>query len=368
MKRVFLLLLACCLLTAPAAAAGGSGTAADPYIIQTAAELQSIQNNLAAYYKLANDINLQAVSFTPIGSTSSPFIGSFDGAGYTISNLVISSSTQSTGFFSCLGSGATIKDVTFTDCTVTSTSSQTGTVFGSIIMSATIHDVATFDNVDCVRCTVTGSYDVGAIGGCILSVADIDMRSCDVNFANVECTSGTDAGVIGIMDYTGDLNMIGGSVKNSCFETSGGNVGAIMGRMARVTSASINDVDIEFCIIKTSGGNTGGAIGCINNAASVSMNGVVVKNCIIKGSGYYTGGLIGIVERDYNDNSYITGSNSAAINCIVSDSTIVAITGYAGGICGRIVSQSTGVFDNCAVSGCTIQVNTYVAGVCPAYN
>ena len=109
MKRIIMLLLACCLLVGVAAAAGGSGTAADPYIIETPAELQSVQNNLAAYYVLGADIDLSG-GFTPIGSTSTPFIGHFDGKGYTISNWKTILTGEKQGLF-CLGSGATVTNI-----------------------------------------------------------------------------------------------------------------------------------------------------------------------------------------------------------------------------------------------------------------
>ncbi len=74
----------------------GSGTQADPYIITTPAELQSMQDDLTAYYKLGNDIDLSSISsWTPIGLYDTPFTGSLNGDGYIISNLnIVSTTTQ----------------------------------------------------------------------------------------------------------------------------------------------------------------------------------------------------------------------------------------------------------------------------------
>lgn len=86
---------------------GGTGTADDPYIISSAAELAYMSAqvgagvDLNAYYKLGADITFNenllredgllskapSVSFTPIGTTSNKFGGSFDGDGHTISGL-----------------------------------------------------------------------------------------------------------------------------------------------------------------------------------------------------------------------------------------------------------------------------------------
>ena len=82
-------LLLALLLVSAASAAGGDGTAENPYIIQTPAELQSMQNDLSAYYVLANDIDMSGISnWTPIGNSNDTvhsFLAKFDGNGYTIS-------------------------------------------------------------------------------------------------------------------------------------------------------------------------------------------------------------------------------------------------------------------------------------------
>lgn len=78
---VSLLMLLCVLLAAipmsASAAPAGQGTKADPYRITTAQELDAIRNNLSAHYKLANTIDMSALSgFKPIGTLAKPFSGS----------------------------------------------------------------------------------------------------------------------------------------------------------------------------------------------------------------------------------------------------------------------------------------------------
>lgn len=60
-----------------AASYSGSGTMADPYLVQTAEQLQGIRDNLSAHYKLANTIDLSGKDFKPIGRLDAPFTGSF---------------------------------------------------------------------------------------------------------------------------------------------------------------------------------------------------------------------------------------------------------------------------------------------------
>lgn len=82
---------------AKAASYSGSGTKADPYLVQTAEQLNGMRDNLSAHYKLANTIDASSLgTFTPIGSEKNPFTGSFtcdkkaDGTPmYAIKNLKV---------------------------------------------------------------------------------------------------------------------------------------------------------------------------------------------------------------------------------------------------------------------------------------
>lgn len=60
-----------------AARYAGRGTKSDPYLIETAEQLQGMNDNLSAHYKLNNTIDLSGLTFTPIGHEGNPFTGSF---------------------------------------------------------------------------------------------------------------------------------------------------------------------------------------------------------------------------------------------------------------------------------------------------
>ena len=82
-------------LTCPVRAqyGGGSGTVEDPYLINTAEQMNAIgaePNDWDKHFRLMADIDLKdfgGSSFNLIGSASHPFKGVFDGNGHTISNL-----------------------------------------------------------------------------------------------------------------------------------------------------------------------------------------------------------------------------------------------------------------------------------------
>lgn len=321
---LFLFLLAC--LIAPAAAAGGSGTAANPYIIETAAELQSINNNLGAYYRLTADIDLAGYTWTPIGTTAAGFFGELDGNGHTIKNLVLSRTDASAGLFHTLTSGATIKDLTLQDCMVTSSSYWCGVLIGRILMSDSAHETATISNVDFVRCSasLTGAGVANLVG--VISSAVVEITDCDISASNAESTLSDDV-----------ANLVGG-----CYDSS---------------SLQITRCTVANSYAKTSNINVANLVGVCGGTSSINAEYCNVNNCIAEGA-YYVGGLVG----------WCYGSTVSAENCNINDCTIVATSNYAGGIAGRIMTTGTGIFSGCTVSGCTILANTYAAGVCPAYS
>ena len=109
--------------------AGGSGTEADPYIIETAAQLDAVRNNLSASYRLNADIAFTEADFAeggafyndgigwvPIGTYSDAFKGTFDGNGHVIRNLQCGNSSYSgtVGLFCC--SRGTIKRLGMVNC------------------------------------------------------------------------------------------------------------------------------------------------------------------------------------------------------------------------------------------------------------
>ena len=75
---------------------GGNGSANDPYQIHTGAQLAYLAYTTnkgttysGKYFKLMNDIDLNGIEWTPIGTHSNKFMGSFDGGYHEISNMGI---------------------------------------------------------------------------------------------------------------------------------------------------------------------------------------------------------------------------------------------------------------------------------------
>ena len=256
--------------------ASGDGSESNPYIITTEEELYLMANNLFAFYKLGNDIELTN-DWTPIGTSSNQFRGGFDGDNFTISNIIVSTSGYA-GFFANLGSGANIKNATFS-VNITGSGSYTGGIAGYVSSGAIISDCKVIGQV-----TSTSGY----IGG----------------------ITGYDAGTI--THSSSNATVINRSTNSSSY--AGGLVGYIQ------------DVTLENCYADgtVSGYYAGGLIGHTYYGK--------VQYCYATGnvSGTYAGGLIG-----YNSGYYSTSTNNYSTNVYNSYATGDIIgSSYAGGLIG----------------------------------
>ncbi|MBE6182163.1 MAG: hypothetical protein E7148_05670 [Rikenellaceae bacterium] len=108
--------------------------------------------------KLMNDLNLNGVEWTPIGTSSNPFYGIFDGQGNTINNLVINATGKSNiGLFGDTRDGE-IKNLTVNDATITGRL-NVGVVAGNPYTSK-YTNITVKGHVE-----VNGMSYVGAVGG-----------------------------------------------------------------------------------------------------------------------------------------------------------------------------------------------------------
>lgn len=114
---------------------GGNGTAADPFQISTADDLNVLSYvsdddimRSSAYVQTA-DIDLTGVAFTPISTLDIPFTGTYDGGGHVISNLNVSTEGANAGLFGYLRD-ATVKNIDIQSATVNAGANYAGAVAG----------------------------------------------------------------------------------------------------------------------------------------------------------------------------------------------------------------------------------------------
>ena len=205
----------------------GSGTEGDPYRIATADDLLEFadkvnnQNRTSAWAILTANIDLSSVcgenidgdpvSWTPIGSDSSRYKGTFDGNNYTISGLYIdSSSANDQGLFGFVGIQGTVQNLSVSgsvsgsgnsvggvvglnsgsveDCDFTGSVSGSGNSVGGVVGYNS--DISTVEN-----CYNTGAVSGGECVGGVVGLNSGNVKNC----YNTGTVTGTDDYVGGVV-------------------------------------------------------------------------------------------------------------------------------------------------------------------------
>ena len=156
--------------------------------------------------KLEKDIDISKISYTP---STTPFTGTFDGQGHTISGMTISvTSGNGLGFFKQI-SGATIKNVTFANATINK-GITTGTAVGVVAGYAT--GSCTFENVHVTGSSVSANADIGGLVGWAKESAKgnpdakVTVKDCSIESTKLQgllCVAGFCGFVQGTCDISG---------------------------------------------------------------------------------------------------------------------------------------------------------------------
>ena len=170
-----------------------NGTSHMYKLVSTPEDLQNIKNNLSGKYMLAGNIDMQGVAFTPIGSTSSPFVGRFDGLDYTISNLKVNITSDYAGLFSAIAKSkynpdVVVENFSLTGGSVTTTGKGAGGVAG--LNFGLIRNVRNANTVTATKDTAGGIIGTG--GGHVEN---------SVNTGTVESKGNVAGGIAGGLGY-----------------------------------------------------------------------------------------------------------------------------------------------------------------------
>lgn len=163
----------------------GSGTLLDPYIIMDSPDLYSVRNNLTAYYKLNNNIDLSSYGdWSPYSlSITEGWVGDFNGNGYKIIGLSVPSGNYSSMFGTL--TGGTIYDLALEDVDING-----GLYIGALVGRALTGTIE--------RCYSTGSVIASSSSsGGLVGMSAITITDC-FSTVDVEGT-GTNriSGVVG---------------------------------------------------------------------------------------------------------------------------------------------------------------------------
>ena len=268
--------------------------------ITNSTQLQAM--NGANHYSLQNDIDLTAVSWTPIVG----FSGVLEGNGFTISNLTYSANADDVGIFSTMLNGAEVRNLNFNSCSVTG-DDRIAILCGSVTTQAKV----TIKHITFTDCTIADIGSTATYIGCAVGRVNnsgLDMFDCHV--VNPTITGADQAGGL-----IGEVTHTNGSARETNIVD------------CTTTDGSVTITNWE----------TGGIVGTANNAADGTLIIHSCKNTDTAMSGVQkVGGIVG-------------DSFTAAVTSCSSSGTIAGTTGYCGGLVGEAWTSS--VYTNCHATG-----------------
>lgn len=355
--------------------AGGSGTCEDPWRVATIEQLQQIAQHPHGCFELSANIDASATSswnggegFLSIGSSENggqavPFMGSLDGNGFRIEQLVIDRPEQNgVGLFASIGVDGRISNLHLTGARVRG-GSTTGILAGQSI--GQIHNVAIEGEVEGQTNVgllvgnnaglITGAVVEGEVSGTMQIGGLAGINSGEINGAEVQVdVEGTGnafnvGGLVGV-----NFSRIVNAFVEGAVTSTGDNTGGLAGQNSGITTVLVGGIALSASSATVSGGDrTGGLIG--HNAAFAwleftSASGNVTGEVAV-------GGLVGANEPfgniiASNASGSVTGEGSAGGLAGFSDGYIEnsfatgAVTGGAlhgaGGLIGTFGVEPPG--------------------------
>mgnify|MGYP002674182681 CR=1 FL=1 len=246
--------------------------------------------------KLTGNIDLNGIEWTSIGTASNPFKGIFDGDGYTIKNLKITSGGY-IGLFGYLAD-ATVKNVTLVGANVSGTE-RVGALAGKITGNTTISNCST-DATSAV--SGSDSNTGGLIGEAVNGTIKLENLINNAAVTNTKSSTARAGGIIG--QVTSGANMTIENCQNNGTVTAangyaGGIVSAYQGGMLTINNCANSGT--------LSGAYSGNQVAWITS----------VKRLTIQTNETVSGSMIGALTGDYkrhftiNDTEYALNGASA---------------------------------------------------------
>ena len=278
--------------------------------------------NAAACAVLTTNIDLTGEAWTPIGSESNPYTGTFDGQNYTISGMTIENAESYSGLFGNVT--GTVRDFTVTG-SITITGSEAVSKVGGAVGSLGIKTAGgTVSGVTSdVDITVSAGNDhIGGVVGSMPENSSPTVESC-VYTGNITVTvkAGSVAGVVGYI-RTGTIQ----NCANQGGINTGGNgsVGGILGY------CNNGEIYIRNCynsgsIAAEGTANVGAIVGQNNKTQATVSNCYYLTGSADKGQGQLDTDAVGTVVKD--DNAFTSGE----VACLLQGDQTVQVWGQTLG-------------------------------------
>ena len=217
----------------------GDGTLLNPYYVKSADELQKIgklggQRWLATEsYMLISDIDLALYNngvWSPIGTATVPFTGTFDGNNKVISNLTVSTNESIAGLFGVIGQSGVVENVTLNKVTINGSYDFAGAIAGK--------STGKIGKCNVVDLVMENKLDTAISGGIVGLVENkTDASGAFVDYGSVEMCSvslsdkstGVVGGLVGkaVATFIYNCRSLVNSVKQTPTTTFGGIVGVV---------------------------------------------------------------------------------------------------------------------------------------------
>ena len=302
-----------------------AGTIEPKKIVTTKTELLDAFENAGniAVIELADNIDLQGVDWTPIGTADAPFNAVLDGKGFTISNLYISN-TEYAALIAYAGENVVIKNLTLEDVNINSTKYAAG------VVCMADSDGLTIENVK-----VSGTITATSYAGGIVGIADgvsVNINACE-NSADV--TANRAGGIVAWANASANIE----NVTNLGDITGSVGASGIAHCVAGTIKNAVNNGDI------TSNGTEPAA-----GVAGVQKGASIYEYCFNYGN---------VISTTDNPNSSAAGilgqtpGSVAKLNYCANYGSITAEQSYAAGIAYSLYGTITAsyCYNNGAISG-----------------
>ena len=328
----------------------GSGTSGDPYIITNISELQAIEDDLDAHYKLGSNIDASVTAksnngsgFNPIGTVNQSFTGSFNGDGYTITGITISRQEKdNVGLFAVMNGSVSNVQINAADIT-----GQGDFPDGVGIVAGRIGTTGEVTNVE-TSGEVSGSEYVGGIAG--LTAGNISSSASSTT-TSITDGRGRLGGLVG-----GLGNSAGSSVHIEDSHASGNinggsgqKIGGLVGNQFENASIRNSHATGSVSGDRWSGGLVGEADGTITDSyasGQVSWSGKLENTTSIDINNVIIGGLVGGLDTSGKiSDSYARGD-------VLSEGQLDG----RGVTIGGVVGANFGDVERVAASGGTLRV------------
>ncbi|MCC5877692.1 MAG: InlB B-repeat-containing protein, partial [Candidatus Sumerlaeia bacterium] len=283
----------------------GAAQAAAQIQISTPAELDNVRNDLTEDYVLTADIDMSTFgTFLPFGGNSGDgFEGTFDGQGFTISNLTVSASGSRVGLFRRIHSTASVTDLHLENITVTATGGSTdhlGTL--AAILAGTVTGCTVSGSVSGSMLMGTSNNWLGGMIGLIEATGHVEDSRSSVNVSGVGNTSLNMGGLVG--------RLIGGTIRNSGSSGSLTYNALVNSSIGGLTGSLVSNGLIEnsYSTATITGfpnsTRVGGLVGLALAGGTVRASFAAGSLEGLDPSGGTHGGLVGRMENSFVEDSY----------------------------------------------------------------